>query len=107
MKMVHGNFKVVGQPPVIKLEIGNGLEACLLLIDEIWQGLGNKIPPELVVGVPARDVLLFTTSNSTKGGLQLIQQAVLEAYGKETTHALTKQLLVRRANKWEVFDGPI
>jgi hypothetical protein len=85
--------------------VGNDLEACVLLLDEFWQSIADKIPPEIVVGVPSRNVLLVTSSASTKGGLQLLRQAVNEAHGRETTHALTLDLLVRRGDKWERFDG--
>jgi uncharacterized protein YtpQ (UPF0354 family) len=100
-----GNIGREGEPPLLKMVVGNNLEACLLLIDGIWQSLASKIPPEIVVGVPTRDVLLVTSSASTKGGLQLLRDAVKEAHGRETTHALTLQLLVRRGDRWEVFDG--
>ena len=105
LKRQIGNVGYQGAPPVLRLVVGNNLEACLLLLDDIWQTVGSKIPPEIIVGVPTRDIVLITTTASTKGGLQLIRQAVVEAHGKETVHGLTQDLLVRRADKWEVFDG--
>jgi uncharacterized protein YtpQ (UPF0354 family) len=102
-----GDIGFAGEPPLIKLVVGGNLEACLLLVDDIWQSLAGKFPPEIVVGVPSRDVLLVTTTASTKGGLQLLRDAVRKAHGQETTHALTRHLLIRKGNKWEVFDGPI
>jgi uncharacterized protein YtpQ (UPF0354 family) len=107
LKQQLGNIGREGEPPLLKMVVGNNLEACLLLVDGIWQSLAAKIPPEIVVGVPTRDVLLVTTSASTKGGLQLLRDAVREAHGRESTHALSLQLLVRRGDKWEVFDGAI
>jgi hypothetical protein len=106
LKAQLGNVGREGDPPLCRMVVGNNLEACLLLVDDLWQSLADKIPPELVVGVPTRDVLFVTTTASTKGGVQLLREAVKEAHGRETTHALTQQLLVRRGNKWEVFDGP-
>jgi uncharacterized protein YtpQ (UPF0354 family) len=94
-----------GEPPLLQVVVGNDLEACVLLLDEFWPSIADKIPPEIVVGVPSRNVLLVTSSASTKGGLQLLRQAVNEAHGRETTHALTLDLLVRRGDKWERFDG--
>jgi uncharacterized protein YtpQ (UPF0354 family) len=102
-----GNVGREGEPPLLKMVVGGNLEACLLLLDEIWQLLAGKIPPEIVVGVPSRDVLLVTTTASTKGGLQMLCDAVREAHGRETTHALTQRLLVRRGDKWEVFEGTV
>jgi len=107
LKKQLGNIGREGEPPLLKMVVGNNLEACLLLVDGIWQSLATKIPPEIVVGVPTRDVLLVTTSASTKGGLQLLRDAVREAHGRESTHALSLQLLARRGDKWEVFDGEV
>jgi uncharacterized protein YtpQ (UPF0354 family) len=94
-----------GEPPLLKLVVGGDMEACVLLLDDIWQALAGKIPPEIVVGVPTRDVLLVTTTASTKGGLEMLRDAVREAHGRATRHSLTQQLLVRRGEKWEVFEG--
>jgi uncharacterized protein YtpQ (UPF0354 family) len=102
-----GNIGREGEPPLLKMVVGNNLEACLLLVDGIWEALAGKIPPEIVVGVPTRDILLVTTTASTKGGLQMLRDAVNEARAKETTHGLTQHLLVRRGNKWEVFNGAV
>ncbi len=105
LKRQLGNIGYQGEPPLVRMIVGGNLEACLLLVDDIWQSLASKIPPEIVIGVPARDVLLVTTTASTRGGLQMLRDAVKGAYGSETTHALTLQLLVRRDERWEVFDG--
>ena len=42
----------------------------------------------LVVGVPSRDVLLVTTSVSTKGGVQMLRDAVKEAQTGDNTTGL-------------------
>lgn len=104
LKRQLGNIGREGEPPLLKVVTGNNLEACVLLVDEFWQMLATKIPPEIVVGVPTRDVLLVTTSASTKGGLQMLRDAVKAARTGDDTHWLTERLLVRRADKWEVFE---
>ena len=104
LKRQVGNIMRQGEPPLLKVVVGNDLEACVLLVDDFWQMLASKMPPEIVVGVPTRDVLLITTSASTKGGLQMLREAVKKARSGDTTHWLTEHLLVRRANKWEVFN---
>jgi uncharacterized protein YtpQ (UPF0354 family) len=105
LKQQLGTIGRVGEPPLLKVVTGNNLEACVLLVDDFWAGLAGKNPPEIVVGVPTRDVLLVTTSSSTKGGVQMLRDAVKEAQTGDNTHWLTKHLLVRRADKWEVFDA--
>lgn len=104
LKRQLGAIGRVGEPPLLKVVTGHNLEACLLLVDDFWTGLAGKIPPEIVVGVPTRDVLLITTSASTKGGIERLRDAVTEAQTGDNTHWLTKRLLVRRAEKWEVFE---
>ena len=105
LKKQIGHLGYTGNPPVLKMAVGNNLDACVLLMDDFWQTLAGKIPPEIVVGVPTRDVLLVTTSASTKGGIEMLRKAIAEAQIGDDTHWLTKHLLVRRAEKWEVFDG--
>jgi hypothetical protein len=61
------------------------------------------VPPEIVVGVPARDALLITSSTS-KEGLWLIHEMVMRKYEEEQAHRLTQELLARRGDHWEVFD---
>lgn len=105
LKRQIGNFGYTGNPPLLKMAVGNSLDACVLLIDDFWQSLAGKIPPEIVVGVPTRDVLLVTTSASTKGGIEMLRKTIAEAQTGDNTHWLSKHLLVRRADKWEAFDG--
>ena len=64
----------------------------------------REIPPEIVVGVPHRDAVLMTTTASTKGGLEQIRSMVSEIHAKDEVHGLTRDLFVRRQNKWEVFE---
>ena len=92
-----------GEPPLLQVVTGNDLEACVLLHDEFWGMLTDKIPPEIVVGVPTRDILLITTSASTQGGLEKLREAIQSARTGDNTHWLTENLLVRRGDKWEVF----
>jgi uncharacterized protein YtpQ (UPF0354 family) len=84
--------------------VGNDLEACLLLLDEIWEAFSSKVQGELVVAVPTRDILFFTGSESPEG-VQVVREAIVEAQKSETTHTLTQHLLVRRNGGWEVFTG--
>ena len=107
LKAQLGNIGRAGEPPLLKVVTGNNLEACVLLVDDFWAGLAGKIPPEVVVGVPTRDVLLITTSASAKGGIQMLREAINGAQTGDNTHWLTKHLLVRRADKWEIFEAQV
>lgn len=93
-----------GDPPVLRVVLGNNFDACALLYDDLWAMLGQKIPPEIIVGVPHRDAVLMTTTASTKGGLEQIRAMVADIHAKDEVHGLTRDLFVRRQNKWEVFE---
>jgi len=92
-----------GEPPVMQILAGNHLEACLLLCDEVWDSLAESIPPDLVVAVPTRDLVFVTTSGSTKGGMETIRRAAKEAREAGGNHGLSEQLLIRKADRWEVL----
>jgi uncharacterized protein YtpQ (UPF0354 family) len=93
-----------GDPPVLRVVLGNNFDACALLYDDLWAMLGQKISPEIVVGVPHRDAVLMTTTASTKGGLEQIRAMVTDIHAEDEVHGLTRDLFVRRQNKWEVFE---
>ena len=63
-----------------------------------------SIPGELVVGVPARDVVIVTGSQSAPG-LEKARRAVDRVFFAGDDNLLTRRLLVRRGGMWEPFDG--
>ncbi|QDU79032.1 hypothetical protein Pla110_07360 [Polystyrenella longa] len=93
-----------GDPPVLRIVLGDNYDACALLYDDLWTMLGDKIPPNLIVGVPHRDVVLLTTTASTNGGLEQIRAMVNEFHATDDVHGLTRDLFVRRDGRWEVFE---
>lgn len=93
-----------GDPPVLRIVLGDNCDACALLYDDLWKMLGERIPPELIVCVPHRDVVLLTTTASTKGGLEQMRAMVNDFHAKDDVHRLTRDLFVRRDNRWEVFE---
>ena len=64
LKQRLGNMGREGEPPLMRMVTGNGLESCVLLMDDFWQKLAGQIPPEIVVGVPTRDLLYVSSSHS-------------------------------------------
>ena len=98
-------LKAEGQgTPVIMLTAGD-LTACLLLIGEVWQDLADQIPSEVVVALPTRGIILVTSSEWPEG-LSLMRELADGALERETTHRLTNCFLVRRNDRWMVFDPP-
>jgi uncharacterized protein YtpQ (UPF0354 family) len=98
-----GALQVAGQPPVLLLSVGDDLEACLLLVDPLWEALAAQVPAEMVVAVPTRSIVLVTSSTSREG-LQVVREAIPEAQKTQPVHSLTRHLLVRRDRRWAVFE---
>jgi hypothetical protein len=94
-----------GQPPALMLSF-EGLESSLLLATDIWQRLAGTVPGDLVVGVPARDVVVVTGSNSS-AGLEKARRCVERVFFAGDENLLSRSLLVRRGGVWEPFDRPV
>lgn len=99
---------VHGQPPALMLSFDgcDGLESSVLLAHAFWDDLAGSVPGELVVGAPARDVVMFTGSQS-QSGLQKLRRAVDRVLFAGGAHLLSPDLLVRRQRHWEIFDLPM
>ncbi|MEE6257422.1 hypothetical protein V1633_02830 [Plantactinospora sonchi] len=93
-------LRIEGQPPTPMLSFG-GLESSVLLADEVWADLSQSVPGELVVGVPARDVVIFTGSES-RPGLAKVRRAVDRIFFAGDQHLLGRDLLVWR-NGWSTY----
>jgi hypothetical protein len=94
-----GAVKIHGQAPSLMLSF-DGLESSLLLADGFWESLRESVPGELVIGVPARDVVIVTGSES-KPGLEKAKRAVDRVFFAGDEHLITRDLLVRRNGGWE------
>lgn len=92
--------QVVGQPPALMISFG-GWESCMLLDDEFWDRLAAQVPGELIVGVPARDVVIITGSGS-RLGLEKVRRAVDRLFYAGGRGLLSRDLLVWRRG-WEVW----
>jgi uncharacterized protein YtpQ (UPF0354 family) len=93
--------QVHGQPPAVMLAF-DGLASSLLLADSLWADLADAVPGDLVVGLPARDALIVTGSES-EPGLEKVRRAVNRVYFAGDRHLLTRELFVRRRGIWEPF----
>jgi uncharacterized protein YtpQ (UPF0354 family) len=94
-------LRVHGKPPALMLSF-DGLESSLLLADAVWQDLAAKLPGEPVVGVPARDVVIVTGSQSAPG-LDRARRAVDRVFYAGGRQLLIRDLLVRRGGSWAVL----
>jgi len=86
---------------VLLISAGGDYETSLLLIDEIWSGGQVKVNGDIVVAVPARDVLLVTGSRNPAGVKQLRELAA--KFAAEGPYGLTDTLFVYRNGQFAKF----
>jgi uncharacterized protein YtpQ (UPF0354 family) len=89
-------------PLVSMLTAGGNYEASLLLLDKLWSGGQLQVDGEIVVAVPARDLLLFTGSKH-KAGIAKLREIAAQA-AREDSYSLTGRLFVYRNGKFQRFD---
>lgn len=92
-----------GQPPALMLSF-DGIESSALLAHRFWDDLERSVPGELVVGAPARDVVIFTGSGSSSG-MEKVRRAVDRVLFAGGSHLLSNDLLVRRQRCWQVLES--
>ncbi|NUR47690.1 MAG: hypothetical protein HOV71_06095 [Hamadaea sp.] len=92
--------QVDGRPPVLMLSFG-GWESSAVLLDEFWERLAGQVPGELVLGVPARDVVMVTGSGSPPG-VEKVRRAVDRMFFAGGRGLLSRDLLVWRRG-WEIW----
>jgi hypothetical protein len=74
------------------------------MADEFWTDLASAMPGDIVAGMPARDVLIITSSESA-AGVAKARRCVDRIFFAGDRHLLTRDLLVRRDSGWDVFDA--
>lgn len=92
-----------GQAAVM-LVLDQNLESSLLLVDLVWDQVERQLPGETVVGVPTRDVI-SVTGTEVPGGIESLERATERTWkNSEPRLRLTRSLLVRRDETWQIFD---
>ncbi len=93
--------EVHGLPPVFTLSF-DGVESALLTSDEVWESLAGQVEGEIVVGVPARDVM-FVTGTDSQAGLEKVHRACERIFFAGSENLVSPNLLVRRGAGWELL----
>jgi hypothetical protein len=104
LEVLSSRAEFHGQPPALMLSF-EGLESSLVLASDFWTRLEGAVPGELVVGVPARDVVIVTGSQSG-AGMEKVRRCVERVFFAGGDNPLSRSLLVRRGGAWEPFDRP-
>jgi uncharacterized protein YtpQ (UPF0354 family) len=94
--------EVTRGPLVSMIVAGGDYEASLLLFDELWSGGPVSVDGEIVVAIPARNILLFAGSRNKAGIARLRQLA--SKYAREAPYRLTGRLFVFRGGRFVPFD---
>lgn len=90
-------------PGIFLVKIGDGYEASLLLLHDRWTKIAKQVKGDLIIAAPARDLLLFSGSESTEA-IKAMRQLTRELYAHEP-YALTDKLLKRTRSEWVIFDN--
>jgi uncharacterized protein YtpQ (UPF0354 family) len=83
------------------LTAGGDYEASLLLLDDIWSGDQIKVKGDVVVAVPAKNVVLVTGSQNRKG-LSVVRKMAAEL-ASQNRYRLTDTLFVYRDGRFTRF----
>ncbi len=88
--------------PLVSMVVADGnYEASLLLFEKMWTAGQFKVEGEIVVAIPARDLLFVSGSNSPQGIARLRDLAAKIV--KQSPYHLTHALFVFRNGKFERF----
>lgn len=84
-----------------RISAGGDYEASLLLLDEIWSNAQIKVDGDIVVAVPAKDILLVTGSRNRKG-VKTLRNLAANIVQKES-YRLVDTLFVYRNGRFVKF----
>lgn len=102
LKLLLPKIDVQATSPIQMVVADGNYEASLLLFDSLWTGDRIKVDGEIVVAIPARDLLLVTGSNNKAGIAELRQ--IAKQFGYQANYRLTDKLFVYRSGRFVSFD---
>jgi uncharacterized protein YtpQ (UPF0354 family) len=88
-------------PQVSMITAGGDYEASLLTFSDLWKSSQIEVSGDIVVAIPARDLLLVTGSK-TPGGIPRLRTLASKAYG-ESAYRLTDALFVFRNGRFTML----
>lgn len=101
LQNVLQHVQLEGDPASLSMLVADGMyEASMLLFDGIWSKQQFPVKGDIVVYVPARDVVLITGSEDMVG-LATIQEILFDKQG--FAHPISKSGFVFKSGKWEHF----
>lgn len=88
------------EAPLIEVQSGGDVEACLLLVDDFWSHVQTQFGGPIVVSAPRRDRLLFACAPDARALDVLGQQADAILHASNDPHGLSAQLMQRNGSEW-------
>ena len=84
-------------------QVGDDLEATLLLVDSVWSAIAPTMQGELLAVVPRRNrlVLCDSANQEAMGALRELADDYFDE--EDDQHRLSKQVMVRRGGCWTLY----
>lgn len=81
---------------------GGKYESSFLLVSELWQQIGHEVNGEIIATIPARDLLLYTTTDE-RSAVRIIRDAARQ-FHHEAGDAISDVLLKWTEQHWVVHE---
>jgi uncharacterized protein YtpQ (UPF0354 family) len=104
LKKIVPKIEIQKGPVLSMVTAGGDYEASLLLFDDLWTDEAFQVDGEVVVAIPARDLLLVTGSK-TPGGIAKLREIATKSL-QQSSYRLTDTLFVYRDGKFMKFEAP-
>lgn len=82
------------------LVAGDGFEACMLLLPDLWEQLAQDFEGELIAVVPSRDVVYFTDSRGAAEALGRMCAAAEKLRAAAGSEGLSERVMALTADGW-------
>jgi uncharacterized protein YtpQ (UPF0354 family) len=86
----------------VTITVGGGLESGLALDDDLMEKLTQDVDGDLVIAVPARDVLV-ASGTGHEDGLAELRRTVERVWAAGGERLVTRDLLVRHQGDWQAL----
>jgi uncharacterized protein YtpQ (UPF0354 family) len=102
LRRLSENIQFIGDSTYGAIYIDGNNEAVLVLIDQVWDRLFSNFKiNDIIVAIPSRDVLLFSSYGNEKGLIKL-KEGVLKI-SAQGDHLISRWIIRRKDNTWVNF----
>ena len=90
-----------GDGPLFMLTAGADYVASLILFDDLWNELKESMDGDIVAAIPSRDVLLYTSSESSEGIAQM--RSTIDKVMQSGGYLVSNMMLRLTSDGWKPF----